>query len=218
MWNTNLRAALRFTLDTSDVELALRLSTGGLQRFWRIHGHQSEGRRWLEEALAQDGSEPSLRAQGLRALSNIAAQQGDNETAVAAAEEALSVFRERGEVAYAIDCLNSLGAAALRSGDLGKARRCLEEAGQLARSSGDTFRLSAIVSNLGNIYLYEGAYERAQSLFEESVGIARELELDEGVANSLVNVALAALHLGQYDRASSLLRESLRSLTASATS
>ena len=57
--------------------------------------------------------------------------QGDNETAVAAAEEALSVFRERGEVAYAIDCLNSLGAAALRSGDLGKARRCLEEAGQL---------------------------------------------------------------------------------------
>jgi predicted ATPase len=205
----NFRAALRFTLHTRDVESALRLSTGGLQRFWRIRGHQSEGRRWLEEALAERRTEPSLRAQGLRALSNIAAQQGDTETAVAAAEDALSIFRERGDVAYAIDCLNSLGAAESRSGDLGKARRSLEEAEQLARSLKDTYRLSAVVSNLGNVYLNEGAYERAQSRFEESLEMARELELDEGVANSLVNVALAALHLGHYDRASSLLRESL---------
>ena len=205
----NFRAALRFTLDTSDVESALRLSTGGLQRFWRIKGHQSEGRRWLEEALARHASDPSLRAQGLRALSNIAAQQGDRATAGAAAEEALSIFRESGDVASAVDCLNSLGVAGIMSGDLGKARRCLEEAEQLARASDDTFRLSVIVSNLGNIHLYEGAYEAAQGLFEESVDLARELELDEGVASSLVNVALAALHLAQYDRASALLRESL---------
>jgi predicted ATPase/class 3 adenylate cyclase len=205
----NFRAALRFTLDTSDVESALRLSTGGLQRFWRIKGHQSEGRRWLEEALVRHASDPSLRAQGLRALSNIAAQQGDRATAGAAAEEALSIFRESGDVASAVDCLNSLGVAGIMSGDLGKARRCLEEAEQLARASDDTFRLSVIVSNLGNIHLYEGAYEAAQGLFEESVDLARELELDEGVASSLVNVALAALHLAQYDRASALLRESL---------
>ena len=205
----NFRAALRFTLDTSDVESALRLSTGGLQRFWRIKGHQSEGRRWLEEALARHASDPSLRGQGLRALSNIAAQQGDRATAGAAAEEALSIFRESGDVASAVDCLNSLGVAGIMSGDLGKARRCLEEAEQLARASDDTFRLSVIVSNLGNIHLYEGAYEAAQGLFEESVDLARELELDEGVASSLVNVALAALHLAQYDRASALLRESL---------
>jgi predicted ATPase len=49
----NLRAALGWALERSEAETAVRLS-GALFEFWMMHGHWSEGRRWLEAALALD--------------------------------------------------------------------------------------------------------------------------------------------------------------------
>ena len=46
----NMRAALTWALERKEVELALRLG-GALWWFWWMRGHNSEGRRWLEEAL-----------------------------------------------------------------------------------------------------------------------------------------------------------------------
>jgi hypothetical protein len=62
--HNNLRAALRFSLQSEDVKSTLRLG-GALWRFWYVRGHLSEGRRWLEQALALGGGEPSLRARVL---------------------------------------------------------------------------------------------------------------------------------------------------------
>jgi predicted ATPase len=50
----NLRAALSWTLESEEIELALRLG-GALGSFWHAHGHMGEGRKWLEAALAKDG-------------------------------------------------------------------------------------------------------------------------------------------------------------------
>src|SRR5262249_2891874 len=47
----NLRAALAWALAHGRVELALR-PAWALGRFWLMHGHLREGRRWLEQALA----------------------------------------------------------------------------------------------------------------------------------------------------------------------
>nr|MDQ2981459.1 tetratricopeptide repeat protein [Actinomycetota bacterium] len=205
----NLRAALRFTIDTGDADSALRLATGGLQRFWRLQGYLAEGRSWVEEALASGASELRLRAQGFSTVAKLAGQQGDIGNAVPAAEQALSIFRANDDVAGTIDCLNSLGGALLRQGDLRRARRNFEEVEELSRASGDMFRLSAALNNLGNVLLYEGEYERAQKLFEESGRLSRKLELEDVLAGSLANEGLAALHLHDYDRAEALLRESV---------
>jgi predicted ATPase/class 3 adenylate cyclase len=73
----NFRAALDWTPQPGDTDLALRLG-GALMMFWDIRGHYSEGRRWLEKALAQDRHAPAaVRAKALGCLGRLAWQQGD---------------------------------------------------------------------------------------------------------------------------------------------
>jgi predicted ATPase/class 3 adenylate cyclase len=205
----NLRTALRFTLDAGDIDSTLRLATVALQRFWRLQGHLTEGRGWLEEALANGKAEARLRAMAFRAVANIANQQRDPRAAIAAADQALSFFRAHGDVADAVDCLNALGGAMLIQGDLKRARAYFEESERLGRGLDDTFRRSAAIGNLGNVNLYEGTYDRALAFFEQSVALSRELDLPEAVASSLANAGLAALHLHHYDHAEALFRESV---------
>src|SRR6185503_2774563 len=50
----DLRAALQWALEQDDPEPALRLA-GSLWWFWYLHGEYSEGRRWVDAALARAG-------------------------------------------------------------------------------------------------------------------------------------------------------------------
>jgi predicted ATPase len=50
--------------------MALRLA-GSLWPFWLMRGYLSEGRRWLEEALALDGGR-ELRTEALNAAGHLA--------------------------------------------------------------------------------------------------------------------------------------------------
>src|SRR5207237_5471485 len=61
----NMRAALQWTEEGGEVDTALRLA-GALHWFWLAHGHGTEGRRWLEAALAQGDGGPTF-ATALRA-------------------------------------------------------------------------------------------------------------------------------------------------------
>jgi predicted ATPase/class 3 adenylate cyclase len=61
----NMRAALTWASERKVVEVALRLG-GALRWFWMARGYHSEGRRWLEEALAIDGrGSPESRSMAL---------------------------------------------------------------------------------------------------------------------------------------------------------
>ena len=61
----NMRAALTWASERKVVEVALRLG-GALWWFWMARGYHSEGRRWLEEALAIDGrGSPESRSMAL---------------------------------------------------------------------------------------------------------------------------------------------------------
>jgi predicted ATPase/transcriptional regulator with XRE-family HTH domain len=74
----NLRAALVSARETGADELGLRLAAA-LSHFWYIRSYCSEGRGWLEAALARGGSAwPTARARALNGAGNLARQQGDN--------------------------------------------------------------------------------------------------------------------------------------------
>jgi predicted ATPase len=202
----NLRAALRFLVAAGEQDLALGLVNPALQRFWRVRGMLAEGRHWLEEVLRSDDGDPLLRANALRALANIAGQQGDVERMLAAAKEALDAPEASTDPILMIDCCVVLGGGMTRRGDLAEARRYFEQAERLSRRVDDRFRLGAAIGNLGNVAMYEADYERARELFRESVELSREIGLDEAVAYSLGNEASAAFYLGDYDGADKLLR------------
>src|SRR5260370_10578854 len=81
----NLRAAMRFSLERGEAgqdmedggEMALRFGVV-LRNFWIIHGHWSEGRNFLERALAvSDGTVSVMRAKVLEPAPSIAIYQID---------------------------------------------------------------------------------------------------------------------------------------------
>src|SRR5262249_40007416 len=77
----NLRAALSWAREGGETMLGLRIA-GALWRFWHLHGYVSEGRRWLDDLLAQEnednGSEAmAARAKALRSAGGLAFYQGD---------------------------------------------------------------------------------------------------------------------------------------------
>ncbi len=73
-----VRSALSWSIDRRDADLALRLA-GSTASFWWIHGHWTEGRRWLEAALALDGQAGlDRRAKALEGAAHLAMRQWDD--------------------------------------------------------------------------------------------------------------------------------------------
>ena len=94
----NLRSALRRAIDAGNAKLGLEL-IAALWRFWQIHGHLDEGRRWSELVLALPASSErgAGRFRGLTALGGLAYWQEDVPATRRAYEEALSIAREMGD-------------------------------------------------------------------------------------------------------------------------
>ena len=96
-----------------------------------MQGHWSEGRRWLEAALAQGGDvEPGVRA--LFGAGSLAQNQEDHARAHALYEESLALFRELGDARYVAFILFFLGGTAMEQGDPERARVLYEESLDMA--------------------------------------------------------------------------------------
>jgi hypothetical protein len=107
----NLRAALQWTIECGEAELGLRLA-GAVWGFWRVHGHVSEGRRWLEGLLAVTESggaaKSATRAKALSHAGALALEQGDYSRAAALLDESLLLSRELGDKQWSAKSLRRL--------------------------------------------------------------------------------------------------------------
>jgi predicted ATPase/DNA-binding XRE family transcriptional regulator len=139
----NLRAALSWALERRETELGLQL-VGALGEFWYRRGHLSEGRRWLQAALAKgvETQEASARARALTRATTIAWGQGDFERAIALGEESLTLARDAGDPSSIATALYTVGRAAFFDDRLERAAALVEEAATLQRTSGDTAGLA----------------------------------------------------------------------------
>ncbi len=208
----NLREALAWSFDAGEMGLGLRLAAS-LWEFWWVRGHLSEGRRWLDEALARGASEPpDIRARALHAAASLATRQGDYERAAELSEQSLALWEELGDVSGTARSLLSLGTVAAEQGDHERAISLSERAAELYRESGDQRGHALAVSNLGGIALEDGDYVKAASLSEEAYGLFQTLEDSEGMAFALVNQGFAALFEHEHERALVFLRKALRRL------
>ena len=91
----NLRAALHWAIDHSEVEIAQRMA-GALQAFWFRRGRWSEGRRWLEDSLAMESNSPLnqyIQANALYGAGMLARFQGDFARARMLCEQSLTLYR-----------------------------------------------------------------------------------------------------------------------------
>jgi predicted ATPase len=126
--HANLRTALDYCLtEPGEEQLALFLA-GTLWYFWVGCGHLSEGRHWLERALALSREPTEARAKALWVTGYMATLQGDLARARPALEECRRQALETGDdraLAYAV---HRQGCAALIGDDLPRAAELFEEA------------------------------------------------------------------------------------------
>jgi predicted ATPase/class 3 adenylate cyclase len=205
----NLRGALSWALERRQVELGLRLR-GALVGFWRVRGHISEGRRWLEEGMARSASvTPPVRAKALVGLGVLVDIQGDYERAVKLYEEGLALYQEIGDKEGIANCLSELGWVAQVRGDFERAESMLEESASLYREVGNEADLATVLSILGVMASFQGDHARANKFWEESEALSRRAGDEHGATRSLGNIAYTALLQGDYKRATALIEEAL---------
>ncbi|MFL5706879.1 MAG: ATP-binding protein, partial [Ktedonobacteraceae bacterium] len=220
--HNNLRAALQWSLEQAGKEeteqstgngrdMSLRLA-GALGSFWWVHGHLSEGRNFLERALAASesvGASPAS-AKALFTAANLAFVQSDYERALALSEGSLAVCRELGDKRGIALSLYPLGNVAWTRGNMAAARTMKEEALALFKELNDKGFVAWSLFSLALLDSSQGEYARACTLFEESLTIQKELGNKQGIAHSLAQLA-QTLFVSQGDQArvSMLLEECL---------
>lgn len=206
----NLRAALAWMArDAERAEMLLQLA-GTLWRFWDVRGYISEGRSWLEQALALNtDSSTYLRANGLRGAGMLARRQGDFARARAMHEQSLALFQELGFTVSAARALDALGEIAQAQGDFGRALELHRESLRLRFENDDEEGIAISLAQLGRIARARGRYQLAEDLLAESVELHRKRGDQLDAAFSLNNLGLVASLLCEYERAIALFEEAL---------
>ncbi|MGH2534582.1 MAG: tetratricopeptide repeat protein [Thermomicrobiales bacterium] len=205
----NLRTALSWTIAQGQSTEALLLA-GNLRRFWEIRAFLSEGRTWLDRALALPAAElGAARARALLGAATLARKQADHDRAVALYLESLDIWRELDDAAGIASALNNLGVIAHDRADYPRATALYEEALAASRQLGDRQLVAATLLNLGIVARRQGEFDRATALYEESVALWRELGDRLRVALSLNNLGVVAYNRGDLPRAVALYAEAL---------
>ncbi len=205
----NLWTALEWSLGSDKVEAGLHLAAA-LWRFWEVRGYLSEGRTWLEAALAKSGSaSEELRAKLLQGAGILAWYQDDYPRAAALCQESLALYRQFNNKQGIAMALNILGLVRRNQGEYVEARSVLEESLAIFRELGDRPHVADSLLTLGIVACRQGDYPRATRLLEESLTLFRESEDERGIASALNNLGIVARYEGNYHRAVALHEESL---------
>jgi tetratricopeptide (TPR) repeat protein len=204
----NLRLALDWAL-VHDPRAAVTLAAD-LAWFWHYRGYISEGRSWLERALALEPTTSSpKRTLALLGASALAGIQADMNRTQELATEALTAAQRDGDRSSQAFARMHLGIVAGHHGTDQDAQTILENAQLLAAQAGDRWTEALCYMNLSGTPWNQGDYQCATSLLEAGLAAAKDSG-DEWlitVAGSMLG--LLAIDQEDYGRAIALLEQSL---------
>jgi non-specific serine/threonine protein kinase len=210
----NLRAALARSLGMtgtwSDAALALRLA-GALGWFWWMRGHFSEGRRWLNAALAAGEAAPvAPRAKALHGAGMMAYGQGDFDQALALQEGSRALWQEAGDMwGVARGCSEvSLDLRRLNQ-EYERSVALMERALALFRQLGDRWHAAWCLWMLPAVAGAALSTERVVALYEEALALFRQVGDAWGTGLVLGSLADLEQSRGNLDRAEELLDEAI---------
>jgi predicted ATPase/DNA-binding CsgD family transcriptional regulator len=188
----NLRAALRFSLDAGDPATALELCTA-LWRFWFERGYLSEGRLWLDEALAVPSAPSPARARALSASGVLARYQGDYDRAEERCRDALELARSLDDPKCLAEAHTGLALIRSARGDYPEAETFLREALAVYEGLGEEAGIARTLDRLAMTFVITGEFDRARPLFARSLESFRRLGDSHGVALGLYGLSVVRL-------------------------
>lgn len=189
----NYRLALHTLQDQGVVESGsmLKLVTM-LADFWWIRGHTTEGRRWLNDAIATAGGELSLDlGRALAAAGLLAEAQSDLSAARGYQERALEVFRAERHPSGVADSLTGLAVIARAEGDLTRARALHQEAYDVWSALGDEHGAAGALLDIGAISLLRGDLANAEPTLQDA--LSRFHAVQDGAGEAYARQTLAAV-------------------------
>ena len=190
----------------------LRLASA-LSQFWLVRGQLTEGRGWLEDALARYPVPDPLRAKGLWVLGHLACFAGDYDRAAEAAEEARELARHLGSRRWEARADMVLGLAASGLARPGEAEQRHRAAIEAARDAGDRWCYACALNSLGNVLALRGATSAARDSYEESLAVRRHEGDVWGMSWVLFRLGVLATWECRLAEAKALLEESLQRST-----
>jgi non-specific serine/threonine protein kinase len=202
----NVREALEFSLaDCAEAALGM---AAALHRAWLAHGTLSEGRRWLDRALAANAPEPTReRIEALYGATMICAMQGDLSAAKARMAEArILVERMADPVAHGLVGVAD-GYVSELAGEFDSAQRSLEDA---VRASDDPIVSIPAMVTLGWALALRDETVAALRWHERALAIMESSGETVFRSYTLWATGFATWRHGDADRAEQLLTECLR--------
>jgi predicted ATPase/class 3 adenylate cyclase len=198
----NLRAALAWTIDHDETELAMRLGVGSW-RFWQLRGHIEEGRTAMNRVLAMPGADAATRwrVRALEADGGLRYWSADLPGADARYREQLELARRLDDVAGTADALfNQEHTRSLLEGSTEDAGQLIDEAERLYYQIGDERSAARLEWTRLNL-----ALARGESGLEDRMLAARRrfeaLGDDWYVSLTLGTLAWSALARGDFHNA-----------------
>ncbi len=205
----NIRAALELAWTAHESRALARLCSA-LWQYWWTRGQLTEGRMWLERALAQsERLLPHLRAELLNGAGRLAVLQEDLNAARPLLQEHLVVRRALDDAHGIGEALNSLGALYYRDENFSASYAAYQESLEIFRALHHTGLVARALANLGELDVLQGELERGLQRLEESHILFKEIGALRGESIVLINLGTAALRANDVPRARAAFRDSL---------
>jgi predicted ATPase len=209
----NLRAALRWSLQSGDVELAGRLA-GEIWPFWSERSYLSEGSSFLEDILAlkpdQMGEDVTqIWATVAHGAGVIAIKQADNAHARSWLQESIDLYRQVHDRMGEAATLASLATVVQGEGDYDEATASYHESLKMLEELGEEGGTAWLLGNLGALAHTQGDDARAEELLEKSIALHRKAGDTGGAAWSLFRLGNLVVGSGDLDRARGVFGEAL---------
>jgi hypothetical protein len=209
----NVRAAIAWSIETGEAELAHRL-VAAAWRFWQFRGHVTEGRARAAAVLAMPGSDAptTWRMRALEAAGGLAWWGSGVDAADQFYQRQLDIARRLGDKQGTADGLfNLIHSRFSLSTDPAEGERMHAEAERLYRDLDDDVSLARLNWSVGYSLMLQGQLEAAGHVVEESLAKFEALDDEYYIALAAAAGGGMAIATGNLDYAFS---QGLRALHA----
>jgi predicted ATPase/DNA-binding SARP family transcriptional activator len=203
----NLRAAMRWAIDSGQAEAGLRIASHA----WFWSDRNAEWRYWLDGLLASPGAQVPSEAR-MSALIHAFLQslmQGDDARCQAWRDEHLALAKALGDQAGLTNSLYLSGYLCIGRQDYEGASSIFAEGLVNATQAGNRFMIPMFENGLGNSLLLLGDYDRAEAALRAALRTFAEIGFQFGWIETLTSLGYISLGKQVPARAKGLFEQAI---------
>jgi tetratricopeptide (TPR) repeat protein len=209
----NLRAALRWALETRDAATALRLNAA-LFSFWTTCSALTEARGWIDAALAlpRPSQAPELdavEAKVRNVAGYVAAELADHALAYGSFERGLALYRAVGDDRGIAWSIRGCAFVHMLRDEFAEAGRLYNQSLQLCQSSGDGWGIAWSLYALAFLLLAQGDPAQARRALEAALVHLRQQDMTFAVVRTLLALGHTLFEQGDLEGAKARYCEGL---------